>query len=142
MNAAILVEEEFEEVLGDIFFAITLVDESTIEIVFRDNDGTEQVRALPYAPRSDQFFTVDGGNGEFIVVEVADDCSYIDYCTGADFISTTGDFDESFATTFRNIFCEGRPLEQFLPTDIDYSRFDDGGIVGIIHFSIRFLLTD
>jgi hypothetical protein len=142
LNAALLVEEEFEEVLGDIFFAITLVDESIVEFAFRDVDGTEQVESLPYAPRSEQFYTVDLGSGESIVVEVADNCSYIDYCTGADFISITGDFDESFASTFRNIFCEGRPLEQFLPTDIDYSRFEDGGIVGIIHFSIRFFLDN
>ena len=124
LNALIFTQADFDDFERGFFSAITLIDEQTAELSFRDFDGTLQTEAFSYSVRSGQFYSVDIGNGDMLIIEVADDCSYIDYCAGGAFVSFSGDFlEDYFISSTDNPFCEGRSIEQFLPNSCSLDRW-------------------
>ena len=142
LNALIFTQADFDEFTQEFFSAITLIDEQTAEFSFPDFDGAIQSQAFPYSLRSGQFYTVDVGGGDILIIEVADDCSYIDYCAGGAFVSFSGDFLEDNFISTDNPFCEGRSIEEFLPTGTDLTRYEDGTHIAVNYLSVRFLLQN
>lgn len=133
-------EEEFEDFEDAFFTSITLIEEQTAQLRFR-NDDQDTIGTFPFIEIADQFYEIEGANGMVLVMEVSQDCSYMELCTGGFFILLGGDFSNPIGgLSFGDIFCQGRPNDQFLPTDV--SRFEDGVFISAAIISLRFELQE
>ena len=135
LNAIALDEGDIEDIRDAFFVTLRIVDESTIEFFRPSSNGLESV-SLTYSFSTDQLIDVFLENGDIVVFEISEDCSYIEYCLIQEVLSPTGDF--SNPSIFRNSqFCGGRPSIEFLPEDLPPST--NGFTVGVL--SVRFIFN-